>query len=256
MNSPPNPRRSLVSRKLAWQQRVLRAPNLSDKAKLLGCQLVHDFDERGLAWRSQPSLAELLKMDIRTVRRAMNELRDGGYLHIKVSRGRGRANEYSPIFSNIDDKRPDDEIRAEPASENRANTSVFRTDKRTPAPGLNPEKRTDGAQKADSSARPLPYESKYPPTPRFGRIAAGFPDADIRRRIADTIGEEATAAYLDPATWNPVERQIVCRLGIAAERLGQKAKAALDEMNVRVLHAPYLHGKITSRPLRVVHSAS
>ncbi len=255
MSSPTNPGRSLVSLKLAWQQRVLRAPNLSDKAKLLGCQLVHDFDERAVAWRSQPSMAELLQMDIRTVRRAMNELRDGGYLHIKVSRGRGRANEYSPIFSDIDARRPAEQIHAEPASENRASTSGYESDNRTPAPGLTPEKRAKRTQKADGRARPLPYESKYPPAPHYSRPGATFPDAEIRRRIVETIGEDATAAYLDPAAWDPIARQIICRLGIAAQRLKDKASPVLDELDLYVFHAPALHGEIRRRPLRLVHSA-
>jgi len=245
-----------VSLKLAWQQRVLRAPDLSDKAKLLGCQLVHDFDERGVAWRSQPSMAELLKMDIRTVRRAMTELRDGGYLHIKVSRGRGRANEYSPIFFDLDSRLPADQIRAEPASENRASASGYEPDNRTPAPGLTPEKRAKRTQKADSRARPLPYDSKYPPTPQARRSAQRFPDAEIRRRVAETIGEDATAAYLDPAAWDPMERQIICRLGIAAQRLREKGGSVLDEMDLQVFHAPTLHGGVHKRPLRLVHSAS
>lgn len=91
-------RENFVAEKLAWQRTLLADANLTLFAKVLGSMLMHHLHPaKGGAWPSQHSLAELLSVDPRTIRRAANELANAGHLKITVSRGRGRANFYEAM---------------------------------------------------------------------------------------------------------------------------------------------------------------
>ena len=64
-------RENFVASKLSWQRQLLVDPNLTPFAKVFGSYLMHDLHPgKGGAWRSQSSLAELLAVDLRTIRRA------------------------------------------------------------------------------------------------------------------------------------------------------------------------------------------
>ncbi|PZN99002.1 MAG: hypothetical protein DCF28_13575 [Alphaproteobacteria bacterium] len=237
--------------KFRWHETILEDTNLSNLSVRVAGLLLHKFNfEKGHAWRSQLSMAEGLKIDVRSVRRAIAELVKGGYLSVKVSRGRGHSNECSFIA---------------PVEASEAVSSV--PEKRTPVSGVPVltvvQKRTLASEKADTgvppyleetSTSPLPLTSRRrrrrqpEPQPKPAPSWPAFRDLKVRTAIVQECGEPFVRSYLDQAAWEPNGKQVVCRLSTGHARLRDKAAKRLSEMGVRLVLDPTLHARLP-RPL-------
>jgi len=91
--------RHFTAAKLAWQARVIVDPDLGQLARLLACHLTHMFGKSHTTWPAQETLARALSVTVRSIRRATEELVKAGYLKVRISRGRGKANIYTPVLS-------------------------------------------------------------------------------------------------------------------------------------------------------------
>lgn len=139
--------------KLAWQEAAIRDQSLSPVARLIACQLMHDLhSERRGAWRSQESLAALIGVDVRTIRRGLAALAAKGYLKTTISRGRGHANFYEAIFPGLSS---DTENRTPVSSDKAENRALVSSDAT--------ENRTLVSEKPDTSAPPYQEINLNPP---------------------------------------------------------------------------------------------
>lgn len=272
-------RENFLAAKLAWQRGLLTDPNLTAFAKVLGSYLMHDLHSgRGGAWRSQSSLAELLSVDVRTIRRGASELVRAGHLRIAVSRGRGHANFYEAITPSTETRT----YKSGATAESRTTLSVSPADNRMHTPGDDAANRLPQALGADTGALPsLSNPINNPLRPPVGARAARrensitlaeltatnasplegralgstvsgrtlrrrFRNDYVRAAIAAHIGETAAASYLDPAAWRESDNTIVCRLSIAADTLRSRAGDLMSRVGITVVHDPAAHTTLTS----------
>ncbi|MNQ17533.1 hypothetical protein D3C85_305490 [compost metagenome] len=78
---------AFVAGKLAWHERLTKDPGLSLQAKAVAGLILHDLNaSEGGAWRGQTSMAAVLGVSDRQLRRLLNELQQAGYLTIDVRR--------------------------------------------------------------------------------------------------------------------------------------------------------------------------
>ena len=237
--------RHFTAAKLAWQARIIVDPDLGQLARLLACHLTHMFGKSHTTWPAQETLARALSVTVRSIRRATEELVKAGYLKVRISRGRGKANIYAPVLSAALDSVPSGpshssgQVEPEPAAE-----------KRTPGSSIAGKKRTWWARKADSGVPPtlsVPESTPLPPSSRVqagqprGATAKRFAEEAVRQVVARALGEPATVSYLDPAVWRPDDRTIICRLGIAAKALHDRIGRDLDRIGIRIVHDPESH---------------
>lgn len=139
--------------KLAWQEAAIRDQSLSPVTRLIACQLMHDLhSERRGAWRSQDSIAALIGVDVRTVRRALASLVASGYLKATISRGRGHANFYEAVFSGASN---DAENRTQVSSDEAENRALVSSD--------TAENRTLVSEKPDTRTPPYQEINLKPP---------------------------------------------------------------------------------------------
>lgn len=262
MNPERRQVRSFFGCKAAWQRRLLVDPQLSPQAKVLGGVLMHYFDENGRAWPAQTTLAADLNVDVRTIRRVTRELREHGYISVRGEGGRGRANIYTPIFTSADEGgAPAPRTQT---GESRPNLSSVAGERRTAMSGQRAETRTDRVGKADTAVRPLPYDSKFPPSPhdpnrspatrRSGGAGRLFEPSAIRSALVRRIGEAATRSYLDPAAWNPVDRVVICSGQTAATRLIERAGGLLNELGIRVTCEQGMRSELASNVISLPHA--
>ncbi|MBX9706808.1 MAG: helix-turn-helix domain-containing protein [Caulobacteraceae bacterium] len=223
--------------KFKWHETVVQDTSLTNLAVRVAGLLLHDFNfERGFAWRSQSSIAETLKIEVRSVRRAIAELVKAGHLSVKVSRGRGHSNECSFVAP---------KEASEPGS--RA------PEKRTPESGVPvlaaSEKRTMASVKADSGVPPYLEETSNPPYPPKREAKRGqaksptsglvrnaplFLDRKVRQTFASAYGEPAAVSWLDPCRWDSVNRLVVTDSPTKRDKLRGDYRKALAEMGVGV----------------------
>ncbi len=256
-----NPRR-FNAEKFAWQRQVLADTELSAFSKVLGAFLTHYLaPEKGGSWASQQFLATHLGVDVRTIRRATSELVAQGHIALEVSRGRGNANVCRALLKDLES--------AETIATSESATTSHGVSGRVQAPehltapsGDQSQNRTNGTRKPDTVARPILSEPESPLVPQIGLAASWsrqrrqssdvqrphrrhfqvpsavkhptFPSTEVRAAVVRAMGEGGARSYLDPATWNGVDRTIVCQLGIAADALRSRAGKELGSLGVSV----------------------
>lgn len=66
------------------------------------------------------------------------------------------------------------------------------------------------------------------------RIVTVFPETEIRRAIIDAKGEGWTNSWLDPCGWEPAQRVIIPRNGLAAQKLRSEVQRVLSAQQARV----------------------
>lgn len=268
--------RRFHAEKLCWQHQVLADPELNAFAKTLGAFLMHYLDDvQGGGWTSQPFLAERLKVDVRTIRRAFVDLEKHGHLALETSRGRGRANIYRPLLKTGTGPTPpaSPSEPSQPSGLDPANTVNERTPSSSNAEDgtsmseTATERRTAETEKADSRATPTLIEPYSPPPPKpADRERAGsvepparprsrrtrkpsgqkpapriitlpaFPEAAVRAAVVNWIGDAGARSYLDPSGWRPSDRTVVCRLRFAADMLRQRVGPQLARLGVSICH--------------------
>jgi hypothetical protein len=85
---------SSVGDKLAALRTLMRDGKLSPSARLVGWDLYERFNRvMGCSWPSQATIAASLRLDIKTVKRAIRELASHGYVEVRKG---GRSNQYVP----------------------------------------------------------------------------------------------------------------------------------------------------------------
>lgn len=237
--------RHFTAAKLAWQARVIVDPDLGQLARLLACHLTHMFGKSQSTWPAQETLARALSVTARSIRRATEELVKAGYLTVRISRGRGKANVYAPVLSSALDSAP-----SEPPHSSGQAAPELDAEKRTPVSSIAGKRRTWWARKADSGVPPTLSVPESTPLPPSGRLQAGrprrtttkrFADEAVRQIVVQALGEPATISYLDPALWRPNDQAIVCRLGVAAKALHDRIGRDLDRLGIRIVHEPESH---------------
>ena len=238
--------RFFTAAKLAWQARVIVDPDLGQLARLLACHLTHMFGKSHTTWPAQETLARALSVTVRSIRRATEELVKAGYLTVRISRGRGKANVYAPVLSSALDRVP-----SEPPHSPGQAAPELDAEKRTPVSSIAGKRRTWWARKADGGVPPtlsVPESTPLPPSGRAqslgqprGAAAKRFAEEAVRQVVAKALGEPATISYLDPAVWRSDDQTIVCRLGVAAKALRDRLGRDLDCMGIRIVHDPEGH---------------
>ena len=168
----------------AWKRAVLADRRLADRAKLLATVLVDTFAncETGRCNPCNDTLAETLGKDVRSIRRAVAELRAAGWIDTRTGRGRGARIAFVFLTGDgtvpIADPRKVAEMaayRSEPPRERRTDVSSYQTEKRTPEPA---ERRTPASGKADTTVRVLHRTKEKPNTRAHARPAeAHHPEA-------------------------------------------------------------------------------
>ncbi|TVS04128.1 MAG: helix-turn-helix domain-containing protein [Rhodobacteraceae bacterium] len=190
--SEPAPRATLSAvtdwnrNRWAWKRAVLADRRLADRAKLLATVLVDTFAhcETGRCNPSNETLAETLGKDVRSIRRAVAELRAAGWIDTRTGRGRGARIAFVFLTGDgtvpIADTRKVAEMaayRSEPPGERRTDVSAYQTEKRTPEPA---ERRTPASGKADRTVRVL-HRTKEKPNTRAPARPAGADHSQARR---------------------------------------------------------------------------
>ena len=230
---------NFVADKLAWHQQIAMDPKLSMSAKAVAGLILHDLNgDRGGAWRGQKSMAACLGVCERQLRRLLNELAKSFYLQIEGANGRGRTNIYRAT-------RPEQEdIAALQPAESRTPVTAQARKSRTQASGQSSESRTSTSPKPDTGGRQYLYD-----TIRFKRTPAKqlnsrhhqavtpspFEQAEIRNAVVSLAGEDAAISYLDPATWDPDNRRIICRSRTGHARLRDRVGRALTAQGVTIV---------------------
>ena len=193
----------------AWKRAVLADRRLADRAKLLATVLVDTFAhcETGRCNPSNETLAETLGKDVRSIRRAVAELRAAGWIDTRTGRGRGARIAFIFLTGDgsvpIADPRKVTEMatyRTEQARDKRTEVSTYPAESRTPETAENPEKRTTASGKADTSVRVL-HRTKEKPNTR----------AHARPTEPDLFDEQK------PAGHRPVPFSRVVHRGTSAE---------------------------------------
>lgn len=155
----------------AWKRAVLADRRLADRAKLLATVLVDTFahHKTGRCNPENDTLAETLGKDVRSIRRAVAELRAAGWIDTRTGRGRGARIAFVFLTGDgtipIADPRKVAEMgayRSEPPRERRTDVSAYQTEKRTSEPA---ERRTPASGKADTTVRVL-HRTKEKPNAR------------------------------------------------------------------------------------------
>jgi hypothetical protein len=189
--------RRFHAEKLCWQHQVLADPELNAFAKTLGTFPMHYLDDvQGGGWTSQPFLAERLKVDVRTIRRAFVELEKQGHLALETSRGRGRTNIYRPLLKTGTGPTPpaspsepcapsepsgldsDDAVKERKSSSSKTETGTSTFEMAT-------ERRIAGPEKPDSPATPTLIEPYSPLSP--GQPIGNGPARSSRRPAAPLV---------------------------------------------------------------------
>lgn len=222
---------AFVAGKLAWHERLTKDPGLSLPAKAVAGLILHDLNaSEGGAWRGQTSMAAVLGVSDRQLRRLLNELQQAGYLTIDVRRGRGRTNICVAAL-------PDDD---QPTSEKRSSAADQTSKKRTLMSTQPRENRTPASQKADTDVRQYHYEPIRRLSAAFGGASGGpssratFANPEIRRWVVALAGEDAARSYLDPSTWDARGKRIVCATSTGAARLLERAGSHLVTEGISV----------------------
>lgn len=234
-----------VAEKFAWNQCILHESRISPVAKSVASLIAHDLNvARGGAWRGQKSMATLIGVSDRHLRRLLKELEQASYIEIEVGRGRGLTNLYRATFP---DDAPVTEKRtpaSDQAPEKRSSASGQRSEKRTHVSNQRPEKRTSASRKADIRVRQSLYEpikESSPPRQIANPVRARpgpFEAPEIRNEIVGIAGEAATISYLDPATWDAAANRIICRSQTGFTRLRALAGKALGARGVTIVWQP------------------
>ncbi|MDF2602208.1 MAG: hypothetical protein K0Q54_5031, partial [Methylobacterium brachiatum] len=176
---------------IAWQNQVVADRELTPLAfhvaYVIGQHLNRESRD---AWPSQVRLAEILQVNERSVRNAVEQLRSRGHLSVTVRHGRGDSNRYRIILKN----RNEDSAFG---SENRNAASGIKPGKRNADAGFEQRNRNGGSKETGTSVPPNhlkePSERGYiPPTPEhaFDRFWRAFPKheaEDGARRAFDRL---------------------------------------------------------------------
>lgn len=100
-------------RVLTWLNQVEADPNTTSTVFRLAFVISqHISSEKGYAWPSQKILGERLGISPRQVNNLVKVLEQGGHLHVTVSHGRDRSNEYRLIL-----KKPEEDFRFKPETD-------------------------------------------------------------------------------------------------------------------------------------------
>ena len=222
---------AFVAGKLAWHERLTKDPGLSLPAKAVAGLILHDLNaSEGGAWRGQTSMAAVLGVSDRQLRRLLNELQQAGYLTVAVRRGRGRTKICVAAL-------PGD---AQDANEKRSSAADLTSEKRTLMSAQPPENRTSASQKADADVRQYHYESIRRSSAASGGASGGpssratFANPEIRNWVVALAGEGAAKSYLDPSTWDAKRKRIVCATSTGAARLLERAGSHLAAEGISV----------------------
>jgi biotin operon repressor len=235
---------NFLAAKLAWQLAIIADTRLTDTARLVGCQLMHDLhSDRRHAWRSQESLAQLLGKDKRTIQRALAALSACGHLEVTVSRGRGHANEYRALAQS--EKAA---LVSRDAWEKAAEVSRDGAEKAAPVSRDVGEKATPVSHKGGAGAAPyLEPSIKYPLTPEAGQQRSAeqrgsargelvsIPD-DLRTAVATDprYGETWVRSWLDHCGYDPSTKTIHARTGLARGRIGEAIGGLIRSMGMQL----------------------
>ncbi|NGM46911.1 hypothetical protein G5B31_15345 [Rhodobacter sp. SGA-6-6] len=97
--------KDFTRRQIAWTRQVRQDRRISDKAVRIADALAFDYmnAETGDAWPAMATLCEAVDASERAVRRALDQMVEGGHLSIKSGGGRRQSNRYRWI---IRDKNP------------------------------------------------------------------------------------------------------------------------------------------------------
>lgn len=230
---------NFVADKLAWHQQIAMDPKLSMSAKAVAGLILHDLNaDRGGAWRGQKSMAACLGVCERQLRRLLNELAKASYLQIEVGNGRGRTNIYRATHP------AQAEIAALQPVESRTSATAQAWKSRTHTSDQSPESRTFASPKPDTSGRQYLYDSiRFKRTPakqveprHHQTLTPGpFEQVEIRNAVVRLAGEDAAISYLDPATWDPLNRRIICRSRTGHTRLSDRVGRALTAQGVTIV---------------------
>lgn len=222
---------AFVAGKLAWHERLTKDPGLSLPAKAVAGLILHDLNaSEGGAWRGQTSMAAVLGVSDRQLRRLLSELQQAGYLTVDVRRGRGRTNICVAAL-------PDD---AQDTNEKRSSVADQTSEKRTLTSAQPPENRTSASQKADVDVRQYHYEPIRRSSAASGGGSSGhssratFANSEIRNWVVALAGEDAAKSYLDPSTWDARGKRIVCATSTGAARLLERAGSHLEAEGISV----------------------
>lgn len=223
---------NFVAEKLSWHQRIAHDPKLSLAAKAVAGLILHDLNtQQGGAWRGQDSMAKLLGLSDRHLRRLLNELKNAGYVEVEVGRGRGRTNFCRATWPNDGEDGP---------TGNRAPTSAEKRETRTPTADQTERRRTPVSQKADRAVRQYLYDpirkiAGVKATTARPAVIAPFPEPALRDRVIQIAGVNAAISYLDPARWDAREKRIVCKSRIGFSRLQEIAGRVLEAAGVTII---------------------
>jgi len=241
---------NFLGAKLAWQQAILSDHSLTDAAKLVGCQLMHDLhSQRRCAWRSQDQISALLGKDRRTIQRALAQLVKAGHLEQSTSRGRGHANTYRALIRSDDNEPPEVTDHAEVSAQCAAPVSRTVAEKAAPVSHSTPQKAAPVSHstgekaalvsiKGGTGAAPYldkPINTPLPPKRAVRPAGATFPDTILRATAVQRLGEGWAASYLDAAVWHPETRTIVCKHQFAVDRISEALRAIIRASGVTVV---------------------
>lgn len=96
MAAPVDPEKIFNSKKLAVVDRIRRDARLTPSTRSVGAEIFSLVNFRtGYAWSPEKYLEEQLGMGLRTIKRAVSQLKKAGYIAIDKS---GRSNRYLPNF--------------------------------------------------------------------------------------------------------------------------------------------------------------
>jgi hypothetical protein len=171
---------SKVGDKLAALRALMRDGKLSPSARLVGWELYERFNHvMGCSWPSQATIADSLRLDIKTVKRAIRELASHGYVEVRKG---GRSNRYVPKI----------------AERKGTKTDRDRGQKRT----LSGDERGDKNGPQYPSSR-FPYSNPYQNCTRSGRGqvagSAGLSemrgDEKFERQVIELLSRDGSDGY-------------------------------------------------------------
>lgn len=229
-----------------WEDRVTENTTLSNAANRVASYLSRKFFfvSDGV-YMAQETLAKALRIHVRTVQRAINQLVAAGFLAVKTFRGRSNANFYSFVRETSDRTKTVDQIPAENAavSSQKHGVDAVPTNANSTISPIAPTALTASRPNSIQDKHWIPARFRRASSPSresgsrrlSGPVAERFAESEVRSALSRVMGEASVRSYLDPAAWRMHDRTVVCGFELAAHRLAERAERALSQLGVSVV---------------------
>jgi hypothetical protein len=190
--------RDFARQQFDWLKQVQDDPSISCSAFALAFAICrHVNADRRAAWPTQETLARLIHVNIRTVRRLAEELAAAGHLTIEVQRRRHDANVYRLSFLDrtsvtaLTDARPDADVRPKAVETGHFEQldRTFSTSRPDTHALQNTSRNTLIEHRPVSPAADAAFNGQKNPEPTSAIIPSQ--DADLYRRGKEILGSNA-----------------------------------------------------------------